>query len=644
MKRYKLLAVGLIFVFAGNYVFPQSKNNLSIDTNIAKKITDNFMLLFPDSVCYKTEAKSKRWNYEQGIVLDAIYRMYKQTGEKKYLDYVKKNMDYYILNDGSISTYSMKEFNLDNVTPGRALLELYNETKDIKYKKAADTLREQLNQHPRTKEGGFWHKEIYPYQVWLDGLYMAQPFYAMYSSVYNDTSAFNDITTQFINIYKHAEDTNTGLLYHAWDESKMQKWANRTTGNSPNFWGRAIGWYMMALVDVLDYIPRDHPNRNKIIGILNSLSESVLKYRDPETKLWNQIVDKPDDKRNYNEASASLMFIYTFAKGVNNGYLNVKYFTSASESFNGVIKNLVSSEDGNIFNLNKVCKVSGLGGKPYRDGSLDYYFSEPVRTNDFKGYCPFILASLEIAKNLSSGQRNIGNGKTIGLDYYFNHEFKNGKRFHYTWEDEAFSGFSELGNIIKYYGAAKKSVLTAPSKQTLDSISVYIIVDPDTPAETKSPNYVNENDINSIEEWVHKGGVLVLMLNDSANCEFTHINKLAEKFGIHFNEDSWNRVVDNKFEMGAFKDLPDHPLFNDVKKLYLKEISSINLTGSAKPVLQRDGKVFMASVNYGNGFVFAVGDPWLYNEYIDNRKLPMDFTNYPVAKNLIKWLLEKAKK
>ena len=640
----KLISLFLCsLLFCGAFT-AKDKSIISIERGLAKKVTDNFLILYPDSVVYPTEAKSKKWNYEQGLVLDALYRVHKFTGNKVLLDYVKKNLDYYVKDNGSIATYSLTEFNIDNVTPGRILLKMYGETNDKKYLKAADTLREQLRRHPRTKEGSFWHKEIYPNQVWLDGLYMGQPFYASYASLNDEKNVFDDITKQFINIYKHAKDPSTGLLYHAWDESKEQKWCNKQTGQSPNFWGRAMGWYMMSLVDVLDYIPQDHPDRKQIIDILKTTSSTLLSFRDNKTNLWFQVLDKGSDKRNYTEASASLMFIYSFAKGVNDGYLDKKYLQTAKESFQGVIDNLLSKGEKNSFNLNRVCKVAGLGGNPYRNGSLDYYFSEPVRTNDFKGYGPFILAALELEKGLFYAAPQTGKGKSVGLDYYFNNEHRDGKRYHYTWEDAAYSGFSELGNLFKQHGAKIKGIYTAPSKQALDSLSVYIIVDPDIPAENPNPNYISPNDAAVITNWVSAGGTLVLLANDSINCEFKHLNSLSEKFGIKFNEDCWNRVPGKNYDMAKFDNLPSHPLFKDVKKLYLKEISSLSLTKSAKPILSKDNKVFMASASYGKGFVFAVGDPWLYNEYIDNRKLPEDFTNYKAAQNLTEWLLSKIKK
>jgi unsaturated rhamnogalacturonyl hydrolase len=392
----------------------------------------------------------------------------------------------------------------------------------------------------------------------------------------------------------------------------------------------------MALIDVLDYFPQNHPQRNELIRIFRALSSSLINYRDPKLNLWYQVVDKGSVEGNYIETSGSLMFIYAFAKGSNNGYLTGDYYKIAEESFQSIQNNFITNKNG-LLNLINVCAGAGLGGSPYRDGSYNYYIHELKRINDFKGYGPLLLASVELENG------NIANFKNrrVGLDYFYNNEYKNNKRYHYIWEDHDNSGFSELGKIIKRYGTDIDSIPTAPSLNILNRYNIYIIVDPDTPGETAKPNYIETAAIKDITAWVKKGGILVLLANDSANCEFTHLNKLAEQFGIHFNEDSENRVSGKKYDMGKFDGLPNHPIFKDVKKIYLKEISTIKLSKNALPVLKQRGKVFMAASQYGKGFVFAVGDPWLYNEYIDNRKLPEDFDNFKAAENLFGWLLNK---
>jgi unsaturated rhamnogalacturonyl hydrolase len=378
--------------------FAQESGKVNTKGDVYISIADNFISLYPDSIAYKTEAKSYRWNYEQGLILYAFIQAYKISGDKKYFDYIKKNIDYYVDEDGAIKTYKLEQFNIDNIAPGRVLLYLYEETKLEKYKKAADLLRKQIQIHPRTINGGFWHKQIYPYQMWLDGLYMAQPFYAKYSLLNNDTLAYTDIAKQFLLVNEHLKDNLSGLYYHGWDESREQKWADPVKGTSSNFWGRSLGWFMMAMVDVLDYFPESHKDRIKIIEMFVDLSQSIIEYRDKESLMWYQVVDKGNLKGNYIETSASLMFIYALAKGFNKGYLCKNYYEIADESFNNMFSKYVTYDsNGNLF-LNNVCSVGGLGGKPYRSGSFEYYISEPIRVNDFKGYGPFILAAFELAK------------------------------------------------------------------------------------------------------------------------------------------------------------------------------------------------------------------------------------------------------
>ncbi len=360
------------------------------------RMAESFMQRNPDSIFYAGEPKSSRWTYEQGVMLEAMHQMYGVTGQDSYLGYIKRNLDRYIRPDGKIQTYEYETFNLDNIPSGRQLLTLYGKTGEMRYRVAADTLRKQLMNQPRTNEGGFWHKQIYPYQMWLDGLYMAEPFYAEYARIFDEPAAFDDIANQILFVEKHTRDPKTGLLYHAWDESRQQRWANPESGQSPHFWGRAIGWYAMALVDVLDFFPGGHPKRPYIISVLRRLAEAVAKFRDPATGLWYQVIDQGGREGNYYEASASCMFIYAFAKGANKGYLDSDYFAIAEQSFKGVISHLVTQDADGLVSLHHTCQGAGLGGNPYRDGSYAYYIGERQRTNDFKGLGPFIVAALQL--------------------------------------------------------------------------------------------------------------------------------------------------------------------------------------------------------------------------------------------------------
>lgn len=360
------------------------------------RLAQSFLRQHPDSIIYPEEEKSRRWNYEQGVMLEAFYRVHRLTGDSAYSSYLKRILDQYIQADGSIRTYKLTEFNIDNITPGVAVLRALELFKERRYRIAADTLRKQLALHPRTAEGGFWHKKIYPQQMWLDGLYMGEPFYALYSKTTRDTAAFNDITRQFILMRDHARDPRTGLFYHGWDASKAMAWADKNTGCSPNFWGRSIGWYLMAIVDVLDHLPAHHPQRKELISIYQDLMRSVLAQRDSATGCWFQVVDKKDAKGNYPEASATAMFSYALAKGVNKAYLPAGMKPLARSVFASLLEQFVSVDGDGTIALRDVVKVSGLGGNPYRDGSVEYYLSEPRRTNDFKGYGPLMMAAVEI--------------------------------------------------------------------------------------------------------------------------------------------------------------------------------------------------------------------------------------------------------
>jgi len=347
-------------------------------------------------------SKSPKWTYPSAIVLDGAEKLYAKTGKKEYYNYISDFGEKLVKEDGTILTYELEKYNIDLLNSGNVLLYLYEKEKKDKYLKALQTLRSQIDGQPRTKEGSFWHKKIYPYQVWLDGLYMGMPFYTHYTQDFvkgaDATKAYDDIVFQFDSVQKNLLDKKTGLLYHGWDESKKEAWANKETGLSPNFWGRGMGWYGMAMVDVLDYLPKDHPGRERLISYIKSYADAIIKVQDKDNGLWYQVLDKAGEKGNYTEATASSMFVYTMIKAVNNGYLPKSYKAAAKKGYDGIIKNLITVDENGVVNLNKCCAVAGLGGKPYRDGSYEYYVNEEIRSNDAKGTGPFILASLEFEK------------------------------------------------------------------------------------------------------------------------------------------------------------------------------------------------------------------------------------------------------
>ncbi|MFH1214047.1 MAG: glycoside hydrolase family 88 protein [Candidatus Neomarinimicrobiota bacterium] len=341
-------------------------------------------------------ANEAKWEYTYGLVLKAVLQVWVKTGDQRYFHYVDSYYEHFIDDSGRILTYQPDEYNIDRINSGKPLFNLYRTTGKEKYKKALMQLRQQMQTHPRTQSGGFWHKKIYPHQMWLDGIYMASPFLAEYAQVFNEPTLFDDIAKQIILIEEKTRDAGTGLLYHGWDESRQQAWADPQTGCSSQFWGRAVGWYAMALVDVLDYLPVDHPQRPQIIAILKRLSKAILKVQDPATGLWYQVLDKGGKPGNYLESSASCMFVYSLAKGVRQGYLEPDYLIVAQKGYRGILDKFIEIDSTGSVNITQACAVAGLGGKPYRDGSYAYYISTKIATNDPKAVGPFILASLEM--------------------------------------------------------------------------------------------------------------------------------------------------------------------------------------------------------------------------------------------------------
>lgn len=344
-------------------------------------------------------SKAPKWNYCHGLELQAILQVWEKTGDRKYFDYAYEFADLMVEPDGQIKTYKPQEYNIDRVNSGKMLFPVYKQTKEERFRKAIELMRDQMRTHPRTAGGSFWHKKIYPHQVWLDGIYMASPFLVQYAKTFNETGLYDDVALQIIDIHKYACDARTGLYYHGWDESRRQRWADPETGLSPNFWSRSIGWYMMAIVDALDFLPEDHPERPEIIRILQNLSASLEKFRDEETGMWYQVTDQMSREGNYIESTGSAMFIYTWVKGAQKGYLDKSYLEKGEKAYGQFVKRFIKTNSDGTVSVTDCCAVAGLGGeKVYRDGSFEYYISEPIRDNDPKAVAPFIMVSILLDK------------------------------------------------------------------------------------------------------------------------------------------------------------------------------------------------------------------------------------------------------
>ncbi len=341
-----------------------------------------------------------KWNYTTGLELKAFLDVYchSERSEESILQYADAWYDAIIDSSGAIGVnYKKGNYSLDHICPGRTLFQLYDLTGKQKYRVAMDTLYSQLQEQPRTPEGGFFHKKIYPDQMWLDGLYMAQPFYAEYTARYVKDSLqreenYRDIVSQFTLVYDHTYDPATGLLRHAWDSSHQMFWCNPETGQSAHAWGRALGWYAMALVDVAEILP-DGPHKDTLIGLLASLYNVLPLYADAETGMWFQVLDCPYREGNYLEATCSAMFTYAWLKGVRLGFLGGR--DAALQSYGSLLDSFVRKDGEGLLNLDSCCEVAGLGGKDGRRGDYEYYINEPVRSNDPKGIGPLVWAALE---------------------------------------------------------------------------------------------------------------------------------------------------------------------------------------------------------------------------------------------------------
>lgn len=392
MRNYfKFLPALLLFVSSCT---TQPKQQDVDGLEVAVKMADSEIKLFPEPWAVDFNPHPV-WNYTQGLIAQSMAQLWKTNNNEVYYQYALKYADMFIDSTGHVSGYSPADYNIDCVNSGKFLFMLYDRTKDERYLNAIHQLRDQLNTHPRTSEGGFWHKLKYPHQMWLDGLYMAAPFYAQYASFFNQPELLDDVLNQFLTVHKHTYNPESGLNYHGWDESKEQQWADSITGCSPHYWGRAMGWYAMALVDVLEFFPADHPGREQILSILSQVASGIKKYQDPETGLWYQVLDQGTREGNYLEATCASMFAYSLLKATRLGYLPVEYKEVGEKAYLGINQHFIKTNEDGTISLTRCCSVAGLGGNPYRDGSFDYYISEPIRDNDPKGVGPFIMASIE---------------------------------------------------------------------------------------------------------------------------------------------------------------------------------------------------------------------------------------------------------
>lgn len=392
MKRSPLLAAWLLLSCC--LLVAQTSPQANLYYRTAIRFAGSEIKRFPQA-WQLDHGKRLYFGYAQSVGAMAMLQLWERTGNRSYYEYVQNWTDSLIDSKGHIYSYKKKNYHLDFIAPGKVLLAIYAQNHKPNYRTAIENLTDQLRTQPRTSDGGYWHKDIYPNQMWLDGIYMAAPFMARYGKEFNLPEWIDEAIKQTLLCHTHCYDSITGLYYHAWDATKTQKWANPVTGQSPNFWGRSIGWYYMALVDVLDYVPRNHPGRKELITIIRKLSDILPRYQ--RNGLWSQIIDQPERKGNYTEASVNTQLMYAYAKAINKGYLPVSYKKIPEACFRAISTKLLKTNSDSTLTLTQCCSVAGLGGVPYRDGSYEYYIGENIRENDAKATGPFIMGCLELA-------------------------------------------------------------------------------------------------------------------------------------------------------------------------------------------------------------------------------------------------------
>jgi unsaturated rhamnogalacturonyl hydrolase len=392
MAIYRKIFLLTVLVFTACNFNVQNQKNKNNELKWSVRMANSVMAKSGHLIYYVDN--SPKWAYDVALLGMAIDRLGKI--DPKYSKYMEDWVNYFVRTDGTITDYNLEEFNLDRIFPGRDILTIYKRTPDLKYKIALDNFIEQLKRHPKTNSGGYWHKNIYPWQMWLDGIFMASTYMAQYAKEFNAPEWFDVATNQTKMIYRYTLDSQTGLLMHAWDESHTQKWCDPETGKSHFPWSRATGWYIMAIEDILEYLPENHPDRADLISILQKTCDALLKVRDPKTGLWFQVLNYGGRDGNYLEGSGSAMYVYAFARGVHKGYLDEKYLAIANSAFDGIIKELISVDRNGLLTMHNICGGCGLGGNPYRDGSYEYYVNEKRIDNDPKGVAPFIMAAIEL--------------------------------------------------------------------------------------------------------------------------------------------------------------------------------------------------------------------------------------------------------
>ncbi len=527
----------------------------------------------------------------EGMLLNGMAAEWHTTGDGDDFHYIQGMVDRYVGADGTVAGFAGDASGMGAMDMARAVLLAYRVTQQPRYYKAAKFLHDQPGKQFGMASGGHRQSSSRDRSVDISAhdVYIAEPFRAAYAAAFDQPGEFAKIADRLL------------LMGDA------------KTGWRPAASVRAMGWYAMALVDVLDWMPSDQPQRREMIAALNRTVAAAVKDQDARTGLWRGVAGKGAEVENRTGVSTSCMFVYALAKGVRMGYLPQADEASARRGWVAVEKEFA---------------VMGADGGRAKSG------------NDDGADGAFLLAGSEMEQ---AGTEALGEGKTVLVDAWFNSQTRQNaagqaELFHYKWDDDSNSGFSFFGRVFQRYGAKLATEKTAPTAGGLKKAQVYILASPDIPSKNPNPHYMDDKSGRVIAEWVKRGGVLLLMENDGPNAEFEHFNTLSERFGIHFNQVLVNHVVGDDLGAGELKIQAGTGVFAHPHLAYMKDTCTISVKAPAKAVLLDKGDVMIAVANYGKGTVFAVVDPWVYNEYTDRRNhLPAKYDTFAAAIDLAGW-------
>jgi unsaturated rhamnogalacturonyl hydrolase len=558
------------------------------------------------------------WDEETGLQLDGLDDVWYSTANGDYFRYGKGRVDDY-LSVGDSDNRTASE--LDSALLGRQLLLLYRVTLDAKYYRAAARIRERIAAGCDISSAG---SSVSRSEVPCTG----QPFLAEYASVFQEPRDFAGITRSF----------------KKWDEMAHPPAEEEETAVADSG-ALAIARQAMALVDSLSYYPQEDLGRPELIAMLNRIATEVVHHQDGETELFDELPRSTRSKHHLALATAECLLVYSLAKGARLGYLPERDSSHAQLAWQGVLKHFVQQNPDGVVTVTDGSLHSALSG-PDEENSPGP--QPPLRISNKEGASlgALLLAATEIGLAPTAVSAH---GETVMLDAWYNSQRRTNAAglsefFHYKWSDLSNSGYALLGHIFQSYGAMKETLYSAPTQSNLAKAQFYIIASPDIPIKNPNPNYMTDHDAEEIAAWVKNGGVLVLMENDAPNADVPHLNLLADRFGIHFDEVLHHHIVGEHVEDGRIPVAAGGPVFHHPHTLYMKDTCAISLREPAIALLRDRGDVVMATAKYGRGTVFAAVDPWLYNEYTDGRNNPQiynQFDNFAGGKELVQWLLQQ---